>query len=346
MEHVFLLTLVTTALAARVDPDKAERLTGEALVDYVNSLQHQWTARFSHVNVDQVKRMLGLKRDFSKPVRKSEELAASRTLDVDLPKEFDARTTWPDCIAEVGNIRDQSACGSCWAFGAVEAMSDRICIASNGTVQVSLSAADLLTCFSGADGCDGAYSLLPAWQYWVTDGIVTGSNYTAKEGCRPYPFAPCEHHINATHYPKCPKGEYPTPNCEKKCQGSYKAKTYDQDKHYGLKAYSVDSDAVAIQKELYTNGPLEVSFQVYQDWIYYHDGVYSHKAGPLVGGHAVRLIGWGEENGVPYWTITNSWNADWGLKGIFKILRGKNECGIEDEPTAGLPDLKRSGGKN
>lgn len=47
MEHVFLLTLVTTALAARADPDKAERLTGEALVDYVNSLQHQWTVRFS-----------------------------------------------------------------------------------------------------------------------------------------------------------------------------------------------------------------------------------------------------------------------------------------------------------
>lgn len=43
-------------------------------------------------------------------------------------------------------IRDQSQCGSCWAFGAVESMSDRICIASNGTIQVVLSADDLLSC--------------------------------------------------------------------------------------------------------------------------------------------------------------------------------------------------------
>jgi len=32
------------------------------------------------------------------------------------------------------------------AFGAVEAMSDRICIASNGTVNAHISAEDLLTC--------------------------------------------------------------------------------------------------------------------------------------------------------------------------------------------------------
>ncbi|KAH7706080.1 Protein CPR-6 c [Aphelenchoides avenae] len=349
LKHLLLLTLARAALAAaRKDSTylrSSEKLTGEALVDYVNSHQHQWTARYTPVNVDQLKSMLGLKRDFSKPALKSKERAASLALEIDLPKEFDARTKWPDCIAEVGNIRDQAACGSCWAFGAVESMSDRICIASNGTVQVSLSADDLMTCFSGANGCNGAHELLPAWQYWVTDGIVTGSNYTAKEGCRPYPFAPCEHddHVNVTHYPRCPQKRYPTPKCEKKCQDSYNTKTYDQDKHYGLKAYSVDSTVEAIQKELYTNGPLEVGFQVYMDWFYYYGGVYSHRAGALAGAHAVRLIGWGEENGVPYWTIANSWNADWGLNGIFKILRGKNECGIESTPVAGLPDLKRSG---
>ena len=37
-----------------------------------------------------------------------------------------------------------SSCGSCWAYGAVEAMSDRICIASNGTKNVHISAEDLL----------------------------------------------------------------------------------------------------------------------------------------------------------------------------------------------------------
>lgn len=41
----------------------------------------------------------------------------------DLPTTFDAREQWPECES-IKEIRDQSSCGSCWAFGAAEAMSD------------------------------------------------------------------------------------------------------------------------------------------------------------------------------------------------------------------------------
>jgi cathepsin B len=58
--------------------------------------------------------------------------------DVKVPVAFDARTAWPECKM-IGHIRDQATCGSCWAFGGVEAMSDRVCIASNGAAQVELS---------------------------------------------------------------------------------------------------------------------------------------------------------------------------------------------------------------
>lgn len=51
------------------------------------------------------------------------------------------------------------------------------------------------------------------------------------------------------------------------------------------------------------------------------------------------MIGWGVDNGTPYWLVVNSWNTDWGDKGLFKILRGKDECGIESEVTAGLPKI-------
>ena len=40
------------------------------------------------------------------------------------------------------------------AFGAVEAMSDRICVASNSNTQVHLSAEDLLSC---CESCGNGY---------------------------------------------------------------------------------------------------------------------------------------------------------------------------------------------
>ena len=35
-----------------------------------------------------------------------------------------------------------------------------------------------------------------------------------------------------------------------------------------------------------------------------------------------------------------AWNQDWGDNGFFKILRGKNECGIESGIVAGAPKSK------
>lgn len=68
-------------------------------------------------------------------------------------------------------------------------------------------------------------------------------------------------------------------------------------------------------------------------------GVYQYVTGDHVYGHAVKVIGWGEEDGIPYWLVANSWNSDWGDKGFFKIARGHNECGFEEEFNGGVPDV-------
>lgn len=43
--------------------------------------------------------------------------------------------------------------------------------------------------------------------------------------------------------------------------------------------------------------------------------------------HAVVAVGYGVENGIPYWLIKNSWGASWGADGYFKMELGKNMCG-------------------
>ena len=53
----------------------------------------------------------------------------------------------------------------------------------------------------------------------------------------------------------------------------------------------------AIKNEIEKNGPCETRFNVYNDFFNYKSGVYSHTSGGLAGGHAVKMIGWGTENG-------------------------------------------------
>jgi len=104
-------------------------------------------------------------------------------------------------------------------------------------------------------------------------------------------------------------------------------------------AYAITpNDPSAMQTEIMTNGPIEVQFEVYEDFFSYSGGVYVHTSGALAGGHAVKMIGWGlyGSANTPYWLVSNSWGTTWGLDGFFLIERGVDECGIESAPCAGL----------
>jgi hypothetical protein len=93
-------------------------------------------------------------------------------------------------------------------------------------------------------------------------------------------------------------------------------------------------------------GPVETAFDVYSDFENYVSGIYHNVKGEPVGGHAVRIVGWGVDGGVKYWKVANSWNPFWGEKGYFRIKKGNNECGIENQVTFSGANVKWTQGSH
>eukprot|EP00932_Pfiesteria_piscicida_P014571 SRR837773.26379.p2 GENE.SRR837773.26379~~SRR837773.26379.p2 ORF type:complete len:172 (-),score=69.93 SRR837773.26379:32-514(-) len=75
--------------------------------------------------------------------------------------------------------------------------------------------------------------------------------------------------------------------------------------------------AVAIEAD-------QLAFQLYSG------GVLTKECGSKLD-HGVLLVGYGEDQGVPYWKIKNSWGSSWGEGGFIRIKRGvkgSGQCGI------------------
>ncbi|CAI6352200.1 unnamed protein product [Macrosiphum euphorbiae] len=250
-----------------------------------------------------------------------------------IPRKFDARKKWRKCQT-IGAVRDQGNCGSCWPLATSSAFADRLCVATDADFNQLLSPEELtFCCHKCGNGCNGGYPI-KAWERFKKHGLVTGGDYKSGEGCEPYRVPPCPYD-DAGNNTCAGKPREKNHRCTRMCYGDQDL-DFDNDHRYTRDSYYLTYGS--IQKDVMTYGPIEASFDVYDDFPNYKSGVYirSENASYL-GGHAVKLIGWGEEYGVPYWLMVNSWNADWGDNGLFKIQRGTNECGIDNSTTAGVP---------
>jgi cathepsin B len=124
-----------------------------------------------------------------------------------------------------------------------------------------------------------------------------------------------------------------------------------------------------IRQEIWRKGPVTTGFEVRQDFLLFWQQLLESKlagaaqvyrqargaaamggdaANPLVGNHAVQLVGWGEVDGVKYWIVANSWGAtnrgtapadlaDYGHNGYFLMERGTNAYALESNVVTGLP---------
>jgi len=57
----------------------------------------------------------------------------------------------------------------------------------------------------------------------------------------------------------------------------------------------------SMMNEIYNNGPIVVTVDLYEDFLVYKSGVYKHQIGNNIGGHAMNIYGWGVEDGQKYW---------------------------------------------
>jgi cathepsin B len=229
---------------------------------------------------------------------------------IEIPDSFDARDQWPSCTIPV---RDQGLCGACWAFATTNALAARFCVsglAVNRTIQRLLSPQQLVSCDTGCatdgtcqSGCTGGF-VDAAIDYMAYTGVVP-------ETCFPW----TESNVACRYNTTC--GTY------FRVSGScYQLQTIPD-----------------IQREIVSNGPVVAGLEVWSDFDTYSGGVYTVKSNTFESGHAVTLIGWGVDAGVPYWHALNQWSRGWGEDGYLRIRRGTNEAGIEQYVVAMDPDL-------
>ena len=154
------------------------------------------------------------------------------------PKEFDARKEWPKCAKNIGHVRDQGQCGSCWAQAVAGVLNDRLCIASQGEFTAEMSAADMTACDKSNGGCRGG-NPFKAVSWLMTTGLVTGGDYPDRgdgQTCYPYPIVDknSKQHFNS---------QVRTPQCYSNCQEKNYFRSYSKDKYKAAgHAYNVGSE--------------------------------------------------------------------------------------------------------
>ena len=243
----------------------------------------------AHLTPSEYKTMLG---HISNGKPKLEGTSAELTL-TDVPDSIDYRNK-----GVVNPVKDQGQCGSCWAFGSVQAQESQWALKHN--ILYSLSESNLVDCVVDCFGCSGGNV---KWAYGYIHYLQGG------------------HFMLESDYPYTPK--------KGKCQFD-KTKAVTQLHGYN----TVKNDENELKIAVAQNGPYAIAIDAsHSSFQLYTNGIYNEKSCSSSSlDHAVGLVGYGVDNGVDFWLVRNSWSTGWGEAGYVRIIRNAgNRCGVASD---------------
>jgi len=293
------------------------------VADALNFLQLGWKAesydKFTGKTPRELNKLAGTRRtranQRAQPLPGSSFLGVGRKVERTqfLEANFDWRTK--DGKNWITPVVTQGDCGSCYTISTVHMLTARNRIAKGDIKEPAFSVSFPLYCSEYNQGCDGGYGFLQT--KWSEDvGLIP-------ERCAPFSEGGGMCQVDS------------------RCQlGNQRYRATD---HHYVGGYYGGSTAENIRQDLVAHGPVVMSFEPQEDFMYYKSGVYRsgpdkiHQEWEQVD-HAVMLIGYGNDKGKQggkYWTLQNSWGDDWGESGYFRMARGGDESGCESIVVAG-----------
>lgn len=236
-----------------------------------------------------------------------------------LPHEID----WSH-LAASQRVLDQGDCGSCWAVTSAHVIQAHHEIHMGGNRTFSVQ--ELVSCVENPHHCGGTGGCRGAT-------VELAMGYVEKYGLREDSQMPYT------------QGDSRCPNSMLQSDSGAMERHEKGGASFGLVGWSKlpENEALPLMQAV-LEGPVGIS--VASDrWNLYEGGIFDGCAPDAVIGHAVTLIGFGEETVgsslTKYWTIQNSWGPHWGEDGRVRLLRHNTAseddafCGVDDKPELG-----------
>lgn len=214
--------------------------------------------------------------------------------------------------------RQQGQCGSCWAFATVATIESANQIYTGQLLD--LSEQELVDCDSGNHGCNGG---------WMTNAYGWVERNGGIDVERDYPYA-ARYTTNAGMCNVLHAGR--------------KEVTIDGFRSVPM-GYADQLHAAVAQQPV----AVAIGTRDSRGFQHYSGGVFDGYCPQRVD-HAVTAVGYGTQDGKPYWLVKNSWGTHWGDGGYIRMARsesyGYGQCSIQLYPSYPLKISGNPSGKS